>query len=145
MNSYTTSIDFEPDAGRVDMGYHYSGSLGVELWMPNDVFQPWDFFTSVVTVSNPGPEPLHDVPLFVILDVFDELYFWPGFNRFDYLLLDTLEPGERSFEVIPLFRWPAGLNDTQGVYWHSAMTDPGITELSGIMDSWKFDWNQTDE
>ncbi|MBN1355463.1 hypothetical protein JXA40_04225 [bacterium] len=113
--------------------------LGVKLWMPGTEFRPGSPCACKVTIGNPGPGTYAGVPLFVILDVYGNYFFWPSFGVFDYQEI-TVDIGSREFEVLPEFLWPSGVGSATGIRWYAAMTDPAITGLLGTMDTWEFGW-----
>ncbi|MBN1355366.1 S8 family serine peptidase [bacterium] len=113
--------------------------LGVTLWMPSEYFTPGDPCACRVFVCNPDPDGYANMPLFVILDVYGLYFFAPSFSDFDYYSL-ALVPGEMEIEVLPEFTWPEGAGSASGILWYGAMTDPGITQLFGEMDTWEFGW-----
>jgi len=90
---------------------------------------------------NPGPETYTGIPLFVILDVYGSLYFWPGFSEFDKKDIDV-PLGSFDETVLPEFDWPAGAGTAEGINWYAAMTNPEMTDLFGEMDIWTFGWHE---
>lgn len=114
-------------------------ALGVDLWMPDDFFRPGDPCSLRVHICNPGPETYTDIPVFVILDVFGMYFFAPSFTAFDHYTI-PLPAGMQTFQIIPEFTWPSGVGSALGLLWYSAMTDPGITQLFGEMDTWMFSY-----
>lgn len=117
-------------------------SLGVMLWMPSHDYGPGDACACRVEVCNPGPDVYADVPLFVILDVFGEYYFWPDFSAYDYEVIQTLGTQPLIYQVLPLFQWPDGAGTvTSGVRWLAAITNPEMTAVMGDMDTWEFGWH----
>ncbi|MCD4652948.1 hypothetical protein K8T06_03335, partial [bacterium] len=94
-------------------------------------------------VCNPGPNVPVDIPLFVILDAYGELFFAPSFNQvYDAYMIDTLTVGEHHFQILPEFVWPSGVGSANGIYWYAAMTNPEITELFGEWDMFEFGWGE---
>ncbi len=115
--------------------------LGVTINMPAESFAPGDTFYCDITVCNPGPDTYSDIPLFMILDVYGVYYFAPSFTTdLDYYPFVTLEPGEQKVQVLEPFEWPQA--GEGAAIWYSAMTNPEITELLGIMDQKNFDWHE---
>lgn len=115
-------------------------ALGVELHMPSTDFYPGDPCSCTVTVCNPGEVTYTNIPLFVILDVYGDMFFWPSFSEFDYREI-SVGPGANDISVLPEFPWPAGAGDVQNIYWYAGMTDPGMSGLFGDMDMWTFGWH----
>ena len=107
--------------------------------MPDCLFSPGDTCWCSVIILNRSDETYSDIPLFVILDVYDTFFFAPKFGQFGYYTIQ-LEPGEKEIEVLPEFRWPDDVAPASGIIWYAAMTDPDITQLWGEMDSFPFGW-----
>lgn len=167
LDEWTTRTDEIPDAGAVDMGYHYltdipaptptpvptetptavptatptaeCAQLGVTLWMPADFYAPGDPCACTVTACNPGPTGYVDVPLFVILDVYGGFYFAPGFNGFDYYEID-LYPGKTPMDIVPEFAWPEGCGTATGILFYAAMLRDDMTAVLGEWDVISFGW-----
>jgi len=86
--------------------------------------------------------PLVGYPLFVILDVFGELFFAPDFSDYDsYADIHTFfNPGRTVVEVLPEFTWPAGTGSANGIIWYAALVTPDLSSLYGEMDMFSFGW-----
>jgi len=111
--------------------------------MPDDYFTPGEACWASATVCNPGPDEPTDIPFFVILDVYGELFFAPSFNQeFDVYMIEVLTVGEHDFQVLPEFIWPAGAGSASNIFWYAAMTDPGITQIIGEWDIFEFGWGE---
>lgn len=115
------------------------GLLGVELWMPSHFFREGDPCGCSVLLCNPDAEMVAGVPLFVLLDVYGSYFFAPTYTAFDKFTIDLM-PGREEKVILPVFDWPANTGSADGIIWYSAMTNPGMTELFGEMDSWSFGW-----
>jgi len=78
----------------------------VELDLPIAV-RPGETFSVTGYLNNPGPIQ-EDVPVFVLLDVYGEYWFWPGWQHFDsetgagldFKLMDVIT-GSSPFDVFP--------------------------------------------
>ncbi len=114
---------------------------GVSIEMPGVLFHPGDTCGCTVTVCNAESTPIA-CPLFVILDVAGSYYFAPSFDTFDNYLAQypTFAPGSMTITVLPEFSWPAGTGAFSGCVFYAALTDPAVTRLTGVMDSWTFGW-----
>lgn len=116
---------------------------GVSLMMPDHVFSAGDTCWCKVTVCNTGGIELKAPPLFVILDVYGSYFFGPGFTRSPDSWIDLhpdFLPGETIIDVIPEFTWPEDTGSVDGLFFYSALTNPGVTEIMGDWDSWEFSW-----
>lgn len=118
------------------------GVLGTRITMPSTLFQPGDPCWCRVYAYNPGFETAGvNIPLFVILDVYGELFFAPEFSGFSYYTIPDLQSAESfMYEVLPEFSWPANAGTVSGIRWYAAMTTPDITALLGSLDSFEFGW-----
>ncbi|MBN1594019.1 MAG: hypothetical protein JW941_12320 [Candidatus Coatesbacteria bacterium] len=71
LDTLTTRTDGIPDAGIVDMGYHYSPSLGqgarIECFLNTSRFRPGDTLVGFIETQNSGPEIAVDVYVAVVL------------------------------------------------------------------------------
>ncbi len=114
-------------------------NLGVSLWMPAQTFYPGDLCAAALTICNPDPTTYQDIPLFVILEVYGSLFFWPSFTDFDYREMDII-PGGTTVEVLPEFNWPDHVGTAPDIHWYAAMTDIDMTELFGDLAMWTFGW-----
>jgi len=113
--------------------------LGVTVELATELVQPGDEFWVKGRLINPGPEDLVDVPVFFVLDVYGELWFWPSWSSYsppehteiDYRLMD-LPVGWTEVEVVPPFPWPdTGSEGAQGLCFYGAMLDQQMTEVVG--------------
>ncbi|MCD4653703.1 TlpA family protein disulfide reductase [bacterium] len=122
-----------PDPGDCD-------TLGVKISMPSHDFGANDLVNTIVTACNPDQTTYDNVPLFVILDVYGDMYFYPTFSEFAYETI-SLPPGETEIIVLPDFNWPEGLGETSGINWYAGMTNPEMSDLLGDYDMWTFGWH----
>jgi len=115
-------------------------TLGVTIEMPSDDYGPGDPCYLKVHICNPG-DNLGGTPLFVILDVYGDLFFAPAFNEFDYYSINLLS-GTQIKTVLSEFPWPSGAGTATGLWWYAGMTDPQISTLQGDMDTFDFGWHE---
>lgn len=116
---------------------------GVEMEMPAGYFSPGDECWLMAYISNGEGVALEDVPLFVILDVAGQYWFYPGWVHYpdqgiDYNIVD-LDIGRTKVGIIPEFTWPdTGEQIVEGIIFWGAMTDQSISEVLGIIGQWTF-------
>jgi len=113
--------------------------LGVTIEIPAPVIHAGDTFYCRVHACNPEAFTYYDVPLCVVLDVYGQLFFAPGFGEFDHYTL-TLNPGITPVTVLPDFTWPSGAGTASGIMFYAGMTDPNMTRLFGTYDAVSFGW-----
>jgi len=121
----------------------HCGETGVTIRMPSRMFRAGDSCGCTVDVCNSDVSPITDHPLFVILDVYGNLFFAPSFNpEFDHYLADypTFDPGRTTVEVLPVFSWPESAGSASGIQWIAALTNPEITGIVGDYDIFVFGW-----
>lgn len=111
------------------------------ITMPSDKITAGDTVWCRVYVDNFGHSPLTDNALFVILDVFGELFFAPSFAMdADYYGETPFYPGRTVVDVLPEFTWPENTGSASGILWYAALVSSDFTELFGEMDMFSFGW-----
>ncbi len=119
-------------------------NTSVTLWMPSVALTPGDLCECMVTVNNYENANLKEYPLFVILDIYNQYFFAPSFSSYDNYLQRYPEfpLGSTMIPVLPSFEWPGGVGSGGPVYWYAGLTNPGMTELFGDMDTLSFVWSE---
>lgn len=115
---------------------------GVTIDMPGNLFYPGNAFYCHVIVCNAGEDTLTGFPLLVLLDVFGQYFFAPGFQESLSFYSNDYLPGLSTVVVLPAFNWPSGAGTADGIIWYAALTDPTISSLVGTMDSMAFGWRE---
>ncbi len=120
------------------------GSFGTRITMPSTMFHPGDTCWCRAYAYNPGLKASGtNIPMFVILDVYGELFFAPEFSSFSHYTIDDLQDAEsQMIEVLPEFAWPQNAGVVSGIIWYAAMTNPEITGLLGNWDFMEFGWEE---
>ena len=111
--------------------------------MPDTLFSPGELCSCRAIVCNRESGALDAYPLFVILDVYGNLFFAPSFDPvFDsYLAMYPEFPtGVTEVQVLPEFTWPGGAGSADNIYWYGALTDPEISGIFGDWDVYEFGW-----
>ena len=112
-------------------------NLGVRLDIPEMVGEGDQFYITGY-LDNPG-EAITGVPVFFILEVYGDLWFWPGWKYYsppnstemDFTLKDVAT-GTETIEVIQAFPWPnTGPDTVTGLHFYGAMLNPGMTDILG--------------
>lgn len=122
-------------------------SIRVQLEMPAGFFTFGDLCSLTAHITNYS-FPLSGIPFLVVLDVYGSYWFWRSWETsLDYELLDV-PIGRTSIIVIDPFPWPdTGNASLDGLYFWSALTDPGMTYILGGADglgSWRFGYGPLD-
>ncbi len=113
--------------------------------MPADSFKAGDTCSCTVRVFNEEETVLEGYPLFVVLDVFGQYFFGPGFTETPqhYLsLYPQFEMGLTEVEVLPEFTWPDLPGTVTGIQWISALTTPEMDAVFGDISMFTFGWGE---
>ncbi|MBN1298044.1 S8 family serine peptidase, partial [bacterium] len=113
--------------------------LGVRIEMPKMV-RPGEPFYISGYLDNPD-EDLFDIPVFFILDVYGDMWFWPAWTHFRYpdhtdISYDTLDVphGMTPVTVLPVFTWPnTGTSQASGLYMYGAMLESDMSQIIGTI------------
>ncbi len=119
----------------------------LEIHLSRRLFHPTDDFRCELWIRNPDAQDLIAMPVFVLLEVGDTLFFGPGFGTTpdDYRSAIPLIPPDLSIHwIINAFTWPEGAGDMTGVRLIAAMTDPDVTEIVSNVDIVEFGWMSSD-
>lgn len=112
----------------------------VEIDMPDVVFQAGETCWCRVTVTIAGADPLVNHPLWVILDVYGDLFFAPSFSSEADAWPGPWSPGITEISVLDPFTWPETALSAAGIYWYAALTTPDASSIYGKWDSFEFGW-----
>ncbi len=113
--------------------------LGVRIDMPVHAEASEEFFITGY-LDNPG-ETMTDVPVFFLLDVYGEYWFWPSWIHYrpddpgsiDCMVMDV-PTGTSAVEVMPAFPWPDNVEgNADGLYIYGAMLTPDASSILGEM------------
>ena len=115
--------------------------MTVQLKMPLDYYAPGDLFWVSIQIFNPF-EDASDAPVFVILDVYGELFFWPTWVALPEVAWETMTipHGESTQPIIESFEWPETGTEADDIFFYAAITDAAVTKIIGQMDTKKFAW-----
>ncbi|MCD4654453.1 hypothetical protein K8T06_11035, partial [bacterium] len=115
-------------------------STGVRILMPSHLYYPDDICWCSVSIYINAPEPLFHHPLFVLLDVYGEIFFAPSFSQEIDAWPGPWNSGETVIEILAHFSWPETGTSVNNVYWYAAITDPDVTQIFGECDMFEFGW-----
>lgn len=112
--------------------------LGVRIELP-EMAHPGEIFSVTGYLDNPG-EALAQVPVFFVLDVFGEYWFWPSWVHFepetqliDFRYMD-IPTGTTTEFVIPEFIWPdTGSATVEHLRFLGAMLTQDMSTYLGML------------
>lgn len=111
--------------------------------MPAQYYRPGDVCWLEARVCNAGPVALTGYPLLVVLDVFGEYWFAPGWSQsLDFYLVDLAAGELLAHSVIPEFHWPEDVGSADGIVFWGALCNQEITEVIGVYDRITFGWGE---
>ncbi len=114
-------------------------ALGVDLEINQTNFKTGDPFVLKASLNNPG-EMLPDQNLVVLLDVYSQYFWYPGWNStFDCLLWNLL-PGTHTL-IILNFTWPETGSGIFSARFSGVLLNSDTTEIVGEMDTVAFGWS----
>ncbi len=115
---------------------------GVRIILAQNPILPADLFQMTGYLDNPG-EDRYRIPVFFLLDVYRNYYFWPSWTLYDppdhpdvdYRFMDVVT-GTTVLNVIPEFPWPdTGESGATGLFFHGAMLNEEMSFIWGEMAS----------
>jgi hypothetical protein len=107
--------------------------------MPSHYFRSGDLASCTVSLYNFELITFNDIPLFVVLDVYGQLFFAPSFDGYSWYTVDV-PPGQSDIQVIPSFFWPDNTGTADNIHWYAAMLDETFSYLIGEPDMFTFGW-----
>ncbi len=123
-------------------------TFGIEFDMPSDYFSPGDIFRLTLQRRNPYAEPL-TLPVFVVLDVGGNFFFWPSWRRYsfdtqtglDYALVQFAQ-GVFDLDVIPAIEWPSGTGSADGLMFWGCVMDTQLQVMLSEMIQIEFSYGE---
>ncbi len=116
-------------------------NLGVTLEMPGEFFTPGSDFWLHATVCNDTDSPLTVNPLFVLLDVYGQIWFAPDWTQGVNYYPPPFNPGETELEPISLITWPeTGPNNVSGIKFYGALLNEQMSDIVGVWSMKEFGW-----
>lgn len=111
-------------------------SLSPELKLNRAIFHAGDRFLLTCEFCNPNDPRLID--LYILLDVRDMFWFWPGWTQSPDCRQFSAWTGMHSSVTVLDFAWPSVSGSASGLYFLAGSIDPSTSELIGEIDS--VDW-----
>ncbi len=117
----------------------YPKPLGVQLELNRTIFHPGESFQLDGFLNNPSSTSLSDTPLFIMLDVYGEFFFWPSWRHFNPSNPDTIDfeylsvpPGSTQVDLFPSFIWPdTGDAAVDNLAFYAAMLNQNFSSILG--------------
>ncbi len=154
MDQLSTSTQFHFDTGFVDMGAHsymphptwtpgptpfptptptLPPYAGTRLSLPGSPFQAGDLVD--LRAESRGGDTDYSADLAVVLDVYGEYWFYPGWSQsFDTARIQ-LDPGTATKTPVLTFLWPAGnFGSAFGLNFWGVIFRPETTQIIGTYD-----------
>ncbi|MBN2054668.1 carboxypeptidase regulatory-like domain-containing protein [bacterium] len=135
-----TMLEVTPPQNRYSIDFLLE-SKGEDLMigfdMPATIFQPNDtFFLDAVVINN--SQPYTALPLFVLLGVLDQYYFWPSWSLYappEYMTIDfrrqSVTMGQQVFTIIDPFTWPVVDHSLSGLIFYGAFLNETFDQVIG--------------
>jgi hypothetical protein len=112
----------------------------LNLNLNRSVFRPGELFLLGVTIENLNNQPYCDHPLFVLLEVQGKYYFYPSWTpEIDFRFVDVTS----WIQTHPIlcFNWPDINSSADGIAFHAAILNTGLTAVVGNIDTVTFGWS----
>jgi len=94
-----------------------------------------------VTISNANPDPLTDIPLFVILEAAGSFWYHPAWSMGPaWEMLSIIPAGPMGVTILSPFEWPDNAGNGTARFW-GALTDQEMTRVLGNYDVRDYNWN----
>ncbi len=143
------SADLDQDGDMDVVGGEYFGDIAwwenqpnvvVDLEMPTTYFREGDPCRLTAQITNHSNQDLEQIPLFVILDVYGEYWFWPTWTQTgEYQLID-IPMGLQEHTIIEPFTWPPNTGSAIHVIFWGALTKTDFSDVLGTFGFWEFGW-----
>lgn len=117
-------------------------TFSVELTMPSHYFRPGDPCSLTASLCNPGT-PQIDRRLCVVLAVFGEFWFGPGWGHYpdagiDFYAMARIETGLTGMVILEEFIWPDVSDSQDGLRFYGAVLDQSMSQLLTPLAEFEF-------
>ncbi len=117
-----------PVGMRLELSQDHLYSAGNMFWLKCHVSQDNDML---------------NVPVAILLGVYDEFWFWPSWTQdFDFMLMD-FEAGVTTFYGLEPFAWPDVEGHVTGLDFFAALLTPEMNAIFGEPDHVEFGYTDT--
>jgi len=124
-----------PTDGPVPTAVPSSLDSGIRLNINTQMFHYGDPFRLGMTYWNLTPDQ-YDVPLFIILDVFGQYWFWPSWSSTVDFSLYSIRPGTKYInEEVLYFYWAQEHGTAQDLRFWCALVSTDFSEILGVYNS----------
>ncbi|MBN2054342.1 CRTAC1 family protein [bacterium] len=108
-------------------------ATGVTLVMPQERFAPGDTCWLDAYLYNEGPDPLDDMFLIIVLDVYGTYFFYDDWSQDVDAVLADVPAGVNYRHILPSFQWPdTGEDEVPGLLFLGAMLDHTGSLVGGM-------------
>ncbi len=110
------------------------------LHLPEEPIHAGDTFYLDVNIHNANPDPLTDIPLFVILEAAGSFWYHPAWSMEPaWETLSIIPTGPMGITILEAFEWPGNAGTGTARFW-GALTDEGMSRILGDYDVKDFSW-----
>jgi len=121
-------------------------TVDLQLSMPDVYFEPGSNFYLDLSVINSG-DAMENVPLWCILDIADQFYYWPDWTSEPEFGHIDIPAGETILHLIEPFNWPVTGDEIIGRNrFYAAILNQDsseILEISSGVEKWTFNYGPT--
>jgi Zinc carboxypeptidase len=114
------------------------GEFEFSLGLNQEFYRPWDHFLLTTYIVN--PDETMDVNEFIMLDVYNNYWFWPSWSEAVDFEARMLPANMMEEESILDFWWPAGVGSGNNIRFWGALLDPATSALIGNYDMVEFSY-----
>jgi len=113
------------------------GDTGTEIWLNKTTFHAGDTFLLSARVTNADTQT-YTVDEYILLDVYNQYWFWPGWTQDIGFETKTLTPYSSLDQEILQFTWPTGAGAANGIKFWIAMFQQGTFDIVGLPGGCEF-------
>jgi len=115
-------------------------NIGIDLSMPSHHFTPGSPCGLTATVFNYTPDDYGELPMFIMLEMAGNYWFYPDWTSEIKYKNITVNSGQSQLSIFAPFIWPTGCGSASGVYFYSLFTKPDMSMLMGVVNYWEMSW-----
>lgn len=112
--------------------------VAIRLELNQEMYHAGEQF--LLLCSTYSPDPATQVEQYIILDVYQNYWFWPSWTQDLAYQLKMLPYGRWETETILDFTWPFGAGSATDIMFWAAFLEPGTINLLGEISTVSFDF-----